>query len=166
MADDAYDHDILEWAEHQAALLRRTARGERVNDVDWEHVIEEIEDVGLSELSAVRSYLRQLLIHMMKLGGWPESPAREHWRNELDIFQAERVERFAPSMRQRLDIPALYQQSLRAVSRMHIDGRPPETLSTECPFTLEELLLGDTAELATRLRAQSGSNDRQVGTVW
>jgi hypothetical protein len=137
MPDGVYNRDILEWARHQAALLRRIPRGERVNDVDWEHVIEEIEDVGLSELAAVRSFLLQLFLHMMKPGRWPTSLAREHWRNEVDIFQVEAAERFAPSMRQRLDAPGLYQQSLRAVSRMRIDGRSPEALPQICPFTLE-----------------------------
>ena len=55
MPDDLYDRDILAWSEHQSVLLRRVANGERLNDVDWDHVVEEIEDVGLSELNAVRS---------------------------------------------------------------------------------------------------------------
>lgn len=151
MPEDLYDGDILAWAEEQAALLRRVAQGERVNDVDWAHVIEEIEDVGLSELSAVRSFLRQLLLHMMKLHGWPSCVACEHWRNELDVFQAEAAERFAPSMRQRLDIPALYQQVRRAVDRMRIEGRSPDPIADACPFTLDDLLSGDTADLIVRL---------------
>lgn len=48
MPDDLYERDILIWSEQQADLLRRVARGERVNGVDWAHVAEEIEDVGLS----------------------------------------------------------------------------------------------------------------------
>jgi hypothetical protein len=49
---DLYDTDVLEWSERQADLLRRLAAGERVNsaDLDWQHVAEEIEDVGKSEL--------------------------------------------------------------------------------------------------------------------
>jgi hypothetical protein len=35
-----------------------------VDGVDWEHVVEEIEDVGLSELNAVRGYLRQMLVQL------------------------------------------------------------------------------------------------------
>ena len=62
MSDRLYDRDILSWSEHQADLLRRIARGERVNDVDWEHVVEEIEDVGLSELHAVESHLDLILV--------------------------------------------------------------------------------------------------------
>jgi hypothetical protein len=58
---DLYDADILEWSERQAALLRRVAAGERVNDTapDWPNIIEEIESVGRSQLSAVRSLLTQ-----------------------------------------------------------------------------------------------------------
>ena len=40
---DLYEHDILLWSEQQAELLRRLARGERVNGVDWAHVVEEID---------------------------------------------------------------------------------------------------------------------------
>jgi len=53
MPDDLYDRDAPAWSERQAELPRRVARGERVNDLDWDHVVEEIEDVGLPELSAV-----------------------------------------------------------------------------------------------------------------
>ena len=56
MPDDLYDRDTLARSEHEPNLLRRVARGERVNEVDWEHVIEEIEDVGLSQRNAVQSY--------------------------------------------------------------------------------------------------------------
>jgi hypothetical protein len=82
MPNDLYERDILSWSEHQADLLRRLARGERVNDVDWEHVVEEIEDAGLFELNAVRSYLRLMLVHLLKLQGWPDNPAADHWRRE------------------------------------------------------------------------------------
>jgi hypothetical protein len=46
MPDDLYGRDIFAWSEHQADLLRRVARGERVIEVDWDHVIKEVEDAG------------------------------------------------------------------------------------------------------------------------
>ena len=73
MPDDLYDHDVLAWSEHQADLLRRLSRGERVNDLDWEHVVEEIEDVGLSELHALEDCLNHILVRLLKLRGWPNS---------------------------------------------------------------------------------------------
>jgi len=43
---DLYDTDAALWSDQQAALLRRMANGERVNDqVDCENVIEEIAGV-------------------------------------------------------------------------------------------------------------------------
>src|SRR3954469_17700842 len=83
MPDDLYDGDALAWSQHQAGPLRRVARGERVNEVDWEHAIEEIEDVGLSELDTVRSHLRLMLVHRLKVHCWPESPSVGHWRGEI-----------------------------------------------------------------------------------
>src|SRR3712207_3023583 len=60
-----YDADILLWSEQQADLLRRLARGERVNDaVDWENVIEEVGDVGRSEFNSVASLLEVGLTHL------------------------------------------------------------------------------------------------------
>ncbi len=44
---DLYGDDILLWSKRQAGLLRRVADGEHVGEqVDWEHVIEEITDAG------------------------------------------------------------------------------------------------------------------------
>jgi hypothetical protein len=64
MSDGLYEHDILSWSEHQADRLRRLARGEMVNGVDWVHVVEEIEDVGLSELHAAEGALDLMLVHL------------------------------------------------------------------------------------------------------
>ena len=108
MPDDLYQRDILTWSEHQADLLRRVARGERVNNVDWAHVVDEIEAVGLSELSAVNSRLRLMLLHLLKLASWPDNSAVRQWREEVAGFQAEAVQRFAPSMRQRIDLDRLH----------------------------------------------------------
>jgi hypothetical protein len=57
MPDDPHHGDILGWSKTQAGRLRRLRRGELVNDLDRERVIEEIEDVGGSQLSAVKSQL-------------------------------------------------------------------------------------------------------------
>ena len=140
MPDDLYERDVLAWSEHQAELLRRVARGERVNEVDWNHVVEEIEDVGLSELHAVESYLEQLLTHLLKLSGWPELSAGHHWRGEIVTFQAGAVRRFAPSMRQRIDLDDLYGTAVRRVEPLRYGGHAAAALPADCPVTLDQLL--------------------------
>jgi hypothetical protein len=50
----------LSSADHQAALLRRLATGERVNDqVDWANVVEQNERVGIEQVHAVGPLLMQ-----------------------------------------------------------------------------------------------------------
>jgi hypothetical protein len=155
MPDDLYDRDALAWSERQAALLRRVARGERVNDIDWDHVVEEIEDVGLSELHAVESYLEQLLAHLLKLRGWPELETRDHWRGEVVAFQAGAARRFAPSMRQRIDLEGLYGTAVRQIEPRRYGGRhglaPPAT----CPVTLDRLLSLPLADLEAEFSSQA-----------
>jgi hypothetical protein len=152
MPDDLYERDILTWAEQQAALLHRLANGERVNDaVDWPHVIEELHDVGLSELRACESLLRQALVHLLKLHAWPAGPAA-HWRGEIVGFLADAQSRFAPSMRQRIDVDALYRKALRQL-RAEAQYGPGPMLPDTCPFTLDALLAdaADPADLAALL---------------
>jgi hypothetical protein len=106
-SDELYDRDAFAWSELQADLLRRLARGERVNDVDWAHVVEEIEDVGLSKLHAVESYLDLMLVHFLKAHGWPDSQTVRQWRMEIGSPQKNAARRFTPSMRQRIDLARL-----------------------------------------------------------
>ncbi len=140
---DLYDEDILLWSERQAELLRRVAAADRANQEapDWPNIIEEIESVGRSQLSAVRSLLVQALLHDLKAEAWPVSREVPHWRAEARGFRGDAAEAFTPSMRQRIDVAALYR---RAVDRLpdSIDGQPPLPVPTECPVTLDELLVG------------------------
>ncbi len=144
-----YDTDALAWAERQAALLERLASGERVNtDIDWPNVIEEVRDVGLSELHACESLLEQAMRHLLKLHAWPASAALHHWRSEAVSFLDGARRRFSPSMRQRIDLADLYASALRSVRLMNDQSGAPNALPDVCPFTLDALLAGDIDALA------------------
>jgi hypothetical protein len=151
MPDDLYEQDVLIWSEQQAELLRRLSRGERVNDqVDWPNVIEEVHDVGLSHLNAVRSLLRQAIVHVLKQYAWPDGPV-PHWRSETRGFLADAQQRFSPSMRQRIDMDHLYRQAVAQILDDVIDGKAPRTPPPRCPFSIEQLLADevDIAALVT-----------------
>jgi hypothetical protein len=154
MPNGLYDRDVLAWSQNQADLLRRLARGERVNDLDWEHVVEEIEDVGLSELHAVESYLELIIVHLLKIQAWPGSDATNHWQAEIVSFQSNAVRRFAPSMRQRISLADLYSTAARQVTRL-TGGQGAMPWPTECPFTLDQLLHEADAALVAQLKDAS-----------
>jgi hypothetical protein len=137
---DLYEDDILLWSERQADLLRRLARGERVNDqIDWDNLVEEVESVGRSQLSSVRSLLVQALTHDLKARAWPHAREVPHWHAEARGFRGDAAEAFAPSMRQRIDVEDLYRRALHRLPEV-MDDRPPRPLPESCPFTLDELL--------------------------
>jgi len=137
---ELYDTDVLEWSEHQARLLRQHAAGEASNEPpDWDNIIEEIESVGSSQLSSVKSLLRQALVHDLKCEAWPLSREVPHWRAEARRFRADAADSFTPSMRQRIDVARLYEKALHLMPES-IDGQLPLPVPTACPITLDELL--------------------------
>jgi len=152
--DDLYDRDALAWSERQAALLRRVARGERVNDLDWDHVVKEIEDVGLAQLNAVQSYVRQMLAPLLKLHGWPDSDACDHWRNEVATFQVDAIARYAPSMRQRIDLPRAMSLPNRQIAPMRRGDHAAAPAPPVCPATTDPLLTATVEDLESAFTSE------------
>jgi hypothetical protein len=136
-----YEEDILTWSEQQGALLRRIAAGELVNsaELDWPNIAEEIESVGRSQRDAVESLLFQALVHMLKAEARPLSLSAPSWRADARGFRAQARRRFTPSMRQKIDVPGLYADALRAIPET-MDGQQPLPVPPECPVSLDELL--------------------------
>ena len=60
---ELYEEDLYAWSEAQAELLRRR----RFAELDLEHVVEEILDVGGSLYREVRSRIRTIMEHLLKL---------------------------------------------------------------------------------------------------
>ncbi|MCO6415767.1 DUF29 domain-containing protein [Siccirubricoccus sp. KC 17139] len=124
MPDDLYRTDIVTWSRQQAERLRRHVAGERVNDLDWEHVIEEIEDLGLSEINAVASLLTQAMVHALKIARWPDSEAVPHWTAEAVNFLAQAQRRYRPSMATRIAAEECFDDARRVV--LATPGQGPE----------------------------------------
>lgn len=137
---DLYDADILLWSEHQAALLKRLAAGERLNErPDWANIIEEVESVGRSQLATVELLIVQSLLHDLKARAWPNSREVDHWRAEAIGFRDDATRSYVPSMRQRIDMSRLYAQALRRMPKA-IDGQPPLPLQEAGSQTVDEFL--------------------------
>lgn len=136
MTKTDYNRDFYAWTLTQARALR--AKDWAVLDID--HLAEEIEDLGKSERHAVRSYLRVLLIHLLK---WAYQPQRRGGSWQSTIFRArqdlaDRLEE-SPSLR-----PELSQFADRAYARARREAayqtRMPEaTFRETCPWTLAQL---------------------------
>ena len=103
-AAELYDQDFLLWTREQSKLLREAAE-RRVNfPLDWENLAEEIESLGKSLRSELRSRLRTIIEHLLKLehsaareprNGWIETVERT--RGEAELLLEEN-----PSLRREL----------------------------------------------------------------
>jgi hypothetical protein len=71
---ELYEQDLYAWTQEQAARLREGAW----HELDLEHLIEEIEDVGHSQRDALASHLVILLTYLLKL-----SIAAKHLPHDL-----------------------------------------------------------------------------------
>src|SRR5271169_6296324 len=92
-----YDDDFYAWTQHQAAVLREMPVAD--NRFDREHVAEEIEDLGRSERDAVRSQIRRIIEHLLKLRYSPAEPPRFDWiETVLDARQA-LSDKISPTLR-------------------------------------------------------------------
>ena len=74
----SYQADVIAWANEQAALIRMG----KFDQLDLEHIAEEIEDVGKSEQRELASRMKVLLAHLLK---WQYQLARQcrGWSNTI-----------------------------------------------------------------------------------
>jgi hypothetical protein len=84
----------------------------------------------------------QALLHRLKIEAWPLSRDVPHWQAEARGFRDDAAARFAPSMRERLDLAQIYRRALRRMPET-MDGQPPLPVPAVCPATLDELLAED-----------------------
>ena len=138
-----YERDFYAWTQRQAAILRSGS----LAGVDLEHLAEEVEDMGREQRRAVRSQLRHLLVHLLKLRYSPATDPRSGWIEEIHNARTEIEDRLAdsPSLAQYLAglfIEVWPKARRRAISQMEVhEERPP--VPQDCPFTLEQALDDD-----------------------
>ena len=97
-----YEDDVIAWANQQARLLRER----RFDQLDIEHLAEEIEDVGKSEQRELANRMSLLLAHLLK---WQRQSERRgaSWRITIRNQRrgiARRLEE-TPSLRPKLADP-------------------------------------------------------------
>ncbi len=89
MTDPArlYEEDWYAWTQRQAALLRAWPPGQRPNELDLEHIAEEIEDLGTAEIAAIEGLLTRLIEHLLKMELHPDERPLAHWRKEVGALR-------------------------------------------------------------------------------
>jgi hypothetical protein len=149
-----YDDDFFAWTQHQAAVLRKMPVAD--NRFDRENVAEEIESLGRSERDTVRSHVRRIIEHFLKLSYSPAQDPRFDWMASIVDARALLSDKISPSLRRdvRTRLPKLYLGARRRAElglRQHHEVEAAEALPPSCPYTLDQILREDWyPELAER----------------
>jgi Domain of unknown function DUF29 len=134
-----YEEDFYAWTRQQAALLRRLPP--LGNELDLEHIAEEIEDLGRSDLRAAQSLCEHIIEQLLKLEySGLEDPA-DHWRDEIIEWRLQLEKILTRSIVAKLHLPGCYRTALRLVRRLERDV--PGLISwlpAECPYTFEQIV--------------------------
>ncbi|MBV9687724.1 MAG: DUF29 domain-containing protein [Alphaproteobacteria bacterium] len=138
-ADLLYEEDFYAWTQQQAGLLRRLPAIS--NELDIDHIAEEIEDLGRSDLRAAQSLCQHIIEHLLKLEYSGLTEPADHWRDEIVEWRLQLEQILTRSILAKLDLPARYRMALRLARRLERDV--PGFLSrlpAECPYALEQII--------------------------
>ncbi len=74
-----YDRDFYLWTQEQADLLRHGTYDRLKLPIDWDHIADEIEQMGRQGLVAVNERIGLILEHLLKLEHSPDPAPRDRW---------------------------------------------------------------------------------------
>lgn len=126
-----YETDFVQWTEEQVKALRE--HNEKA--LDWENLKEEIDNLGKEQINAVHSFLKQIIIHRLKLDYTNDMLSRGHWLDEIDDFQDEIERRLTTTLLNKINIEAEYERAKRKILKMYAVNLP-----SKCPYTFSDLM--------------------------
>jgi len=132
-----YATDFNLWIDQTAQLLRE----QRWQELDLEHLIEEIEDLGKSERRGIASQLTRLLLHLLKWqyqrqrrsDSWLDSIADARTQIELALEDSPSLKDYPAEV-----LEASYQRARRQAAKQ--TGMHVSTFPEGCSYSLELVL--------------------------
>lgn len=135
-----YEQDFSLWIETTVEQLKQ----KKLDKIDWENLIEEIESLGKSEKNALQSNLRILLMHLLK---WKYQPDRRSnsWSYTITEHNIRIAQAFkdSPSLKRYFSeiFDDCYQNARKLAAKE--TGLDINIFPVNCPFSQEEVLNSD-----------------------
>ncbi|MCJ2542181.1 DUF29 domain-containing protein [Thermostichus vulcanus] len=138
MGSSTYESDFYAWTQTQVDLLRSG----KLEELDWENLVEEIESLGKAERRELEGRLRVIVIHLLK---WQFQPALRSRSWQLTL-QEQHI-RLQAHLQDNPSLQGWIPEALRRVYPLAVIGAERETglesFPDECPFTIEQILATD-----------------------
>jgi hypothetical protein len=135
-----YEQDFYAWARAQADLLRAG----RYSDLDLEHLIEEVDELGESLKRSVRSRIRTIIEHLLKLEHSPAREPRGGWYDTILAQRSNLLDELTASLRREVEptLPDLYDRARQnAATSLRKQGEHDgaAALPATCPYTFHQI---------------------------
>lgn len=132
-----YEIDYLLWIETTLKQLR----DRDYNQVDWQNLLEEIEDMGKSERRSIKSNLTVVLVHLLKwefqpqfrTGSWAGSITQHRTRILYALEDSPSLKNYLPEV-----LEPAYSRSRQEASKE--TQLPLSIFPVDCPYAIEQVL--------------------------
>lgn len=132
-----YSHDFFNWINQHVVMLKNG----NLNELDVEHLIEELEDMGKSNIRELESRFVVLIAHLLK---WQFQPNKRSnsWLGSIveQRIQLLRLLRKSPSLKRELQnsVADAYADAVLVASDE--TGIAEKNFPNTCPYNMEQLL--------------------------
>jgi len=146
--ENLYDQDFQEWIQKTIEHLQKS----EFEQLDREHLIEELQDLGRSEKRSLESNLMILLAHLLKLKvqknvpemmqqSWLDSVDEHRKRIQKSVRETPSLKAFLPSAIESA-YPDAYQLAIKEGKRAKFGVSIPKEIDypLTCPFSVTEIL--------------------------
>jgi len=114
---ELHESDFNLWVEEMKIKIKNRD----VETMDWDNLLDEIDDMGKSEKRSLDSYMQKLIEHILKLRYWGEEKERcqKGWIREVVNFRTRinRILKKNPSLKNYLtqEYPDIFQDAVKVV---------------------------------------------------
>ncbi|MBD2439210.1 DUF29 domain-containing protein [Nostoc sp. FACHB-110] len=148
MTNQLYDQDFNLWRESIIDQIKQ----HRFNEIDWEHLILELEDMGKAEKRSFKSNLTILIAHLLKLtvqadapetmkGSWYSSVTEHRFRIKKDLEENPSFKSYINEIISQAYTDAR-KLAIKESKNAKLGVRQPSEAEypSDCPYLLEQLL--------------------------
>ncbi len=140
MSETLHERDFYAWTQEQAGALRE--RPVASNAVDWEHVAEEIEEMGSEQRHACEAYTKRIIEHLFKLHATAAVDPVNHWKAEIDTFRSDLELRLTPTIKAHVlrELENLHLLAVRDAAKAFRRQEPGSRIDASLRWTWSEIV--------------------------
>jgi hypothetical protein len=133
----SYETDFYAWTRDQANLLKMRC----FSELDFANLIEEVEEMARCDKNSLASYIKILLLHLLKWQYQPEKRSPS-WIDSIEYCRDDIIDllhdspsylRFIPDM-----MAVSYPRAVRKAARETL--LPKNSFPVDCPWTFEQIM--------------------------